>query len=276
MKDDLGVLMKKYEKADCGGVVFSGERPILARLDGKAFHAWTKHMGLDRPFDTNLDNARRRSTLALMGESGAVVGHCQSDEISLVWHYPDPKSQPYMGGKLQKLVSVLASYLTVQFNAQFASGPYAIFDCRVWEVPTLDDAVQYVSWRQADAYRNAVTMAAQCHYSHSELLNKNTDTKLAMLAAKHITQADFPDRFWYGSLFVRETRVGKFSPDEIENLPPMHNARRNPDLEVTRSVITEKNFGNVLFLDSPVGALFNNWQDSPNRLGTKKGEVHYD
>ena len=51
--DSLGDRMKMYEATTTGRVIFKGQ-PIVARLDGKSFHTFTK--GLQRPYDERLKN----------------------------------------------------------------------------------------------------------------------------------------------------------------------------------------------------------------------------
>ena len=48
----LGEKMKKYEMQSRTRLL--RKVPVIIRLDGKAFHTWTR--GLDRPFDRNLMN----------------------------------------------------------------------------------------------------------------------------------------------------------------------------------------------------------------------------
>lgn len=52
-KDDLGTRMKQYEQPTTGRKAFKGQ-PLVARLDGKSFHTFTK--GLKRPYDERLSN----------------------------------------------------------------------------------------------------------------------------------------------------------------------------------------------------------------------------
>lgn len=50
-EDILGDKIKAYEAASTSRRAFKGQ-PIIVRLDGKAFHTFTK--GLKRPFDQGL------------------------------------------------------------------------------------------------------------------------------------------------------------------------------------------------------------------------------
>ena len=111
----LGDRMKWYEKN------FSLPKavpmlPVIARLDGRAFHTWTK--GLSKPFDQAFMDVMAYTTKRLVEETNAVIGYTQSDEISLIFYSEKPSSQVFFDGKQQKIVSNLASMCTAFFNNQ--------------------------------------------------------------------------------------------------------------------------------------------------------------
>ena len=104
-KDNFGNRMKAYEGMETERVLMP-YLPIYARLDGKCFSNFTRHM--KRPYDELMTNIMVDVTKFLVEETNAVIGYTQSDEISLAWYYPDPESQPLFGGRIQKINSVLA------------------------------------------------------------------------------------------------------------------------------------------------------------------------
>jgi hypothetical protein len=80
-------------------------------------------------------------------------------------------------------------------------------------------------------------MAARAHFSHNELQDKNSSEMQEMLFQKGINWNDFPAFFRRGSYVRRVVTTRKFTTEELEALPPKHNARLNPELEVERSEI---------------------------------------
>src|SRR5690349_14835440 len=82
MKDDLGDRMKVYEMAEAGRRLMP-LLPVLARLDGRAFHSFTRD--LQRPFDPVFSRMMLDTTLWLAERTGAVVACTQSDEMTLAW-----------------------------------------------------------------------------------------------------------------------------------------------------------------------------------------------
>ena len=81
--DELSVRMKRYENLGASGMRLLPLAPIVARIDGRSFHNFTK--GLNRPFDEDFSNAMIETTKHLVKHTGATIGYAQSDEISLAW-----------------------------------------------------------------------------------------------------------------------------------------------------------------------------------------------
>jgi tRNA(His) guanylyltransferase len=205
-KDTFGDRIKEFESA-AAKVMLDEDQPLCVRIDGKAFHTYTH--GLARPYDERLSNAMVETMNFLVEKTDARVGYTQSDEISLVYFKTAPHQQSYFGSRVQKLVSVLASMATAKFNdvvhktiPEKAEG-FAFFDCRVWNVPTLQDAADVFLWRHDDARKNAISMAAYAYYSHKQLMHKNSGEKIAMLKDKEIDFDAYPDFFKTGTYAMR-------------------------------------------------------------------------
>lgn len=237
--DDLGDRMKFYENRGVSNLLTT--IPIIARLDGKAFHSYTK--GLDRPYDAGLSEMMLKTTKYLVEETNARIGYTQSDEITLIWLADDNRSGLWFDGRPYKMVSVLAAMASVYFNSLVEEllpekfGKNALFDCRVWNVPTKGEAVNCLIWREQDAVRNSVQMAAQSLYSHKELHGKNSAQLHDLLHAKGVNWNDYPPFFKRGSYVQRKTITRLFSNEEIDKLPEKHEARKNPNLIVERKTV---------------------------------------
>lgn len=186
-KDSLGDRMKGYETA--AGEVLPLRLPVIMRLDGRAFHTWTR--GLDKPFDAGF--IERMSALAkyLCQEiSTAEIAYVQSDEISLLLHnYKRLKSQAFFGNNRQKMVSVSAGMASAFFTHH--SGRIAIFDSRVYVLPE-SEVVNYFIWRQQDATRNSVQMLARSLFSHRELHLKKILDLHEMMHAQGVNWVSLP------------------------------------------------------------------------------------
>lgn len=265
MSDKLGDHCKTYEQDEAGRRARTG-LPLLARLDGHSFHRFTR--GMPRPFSEGMSFCMRETTRRLVEKTHAAIGYTQSDEITLAWYFAaDSPSKYLFDGVYQKLTSVLAGMATAVFNQCVANElPDYIdrlphFDCRVWQVPTLADALDVFVWRQDEAVKNSISMAAQTHYSHRELSGKNSSTKLEMLHAKDIDWSAYPTHFTRGVHFQRRTSqrvLGQFERDRI----PAKN-RPAPDELVTRSAVVQVDLPPVRRIGNLIEVLFHGAEPTP-------------
>jgi tRNA(His) 5'-end guanylyltransferase len=217
--------------------------PIVARIDGRSFSSFTK--GMNRPYDKVMSDMMISTTKFLVAETNANIGYTQSDEISLAWHSTDIRSQVWFDGRVMKMTSQLAALATLHFNRilQFRYADYydrmPTFDARVWQVPNRTEAANMFVWREWDATKNSITMAASHYYSHSELHAKNGAEKQDMLMQKGVNWNDYPVFFKRGTYVQRRISLKAFTTEELEKLPPKHAARTDPNLQITRSEVVQ-------------------------------------
>jgi tRNA(His) 5'-end guanylyltransferase len=241
VKDSLGDRMKLYESAEAGRRLMP-LLPVLARIDGRAFHSLTQ--GMARPFDEVFSACMTDTTVTLVRSTGACTGYTQSDEITLAWFAGDPQSQIWFDGRVAKMTSQLAAQATLVFYRLVLERMprYAdrmpTFDARVWNVPNQAEGSNVFLWREWDASKNSVSMAAAVHYSHKQLHGKNSRQKQDMLFAAGVNWNDYPAFFKRGTYVQRRTVSVPFSAEELDRLPPKHEARANPELTVERQICT--------------------------------------
>lgn len=247
MIDNFGDRMKGYEALETERR-FMPLLPVYARIDGRCFSRFTH--GMERPFDPALSRAMVETTKRLVDETHARTGYTQSDEISLVWAQDTSDSQMLFGGKVQKMVSVLASFAAAAFLElclddehlePFARNNLPHFDCRVFQLPSRMEAANAILWREQDATKNAVSMAARAHYSHKALDGKSGPEMQEMLFAKGVNFNDYPAFFKRGTFVRRVTAERPFTPEELARIPIAH---QPPD-----GAVVERS--NVVTLDMP-------------------------
>jgi tRNA(His) 5'-end guanylyltransferase len=262
---DFEIRMKDYEKLYTS-LKCMPQLPVFARIDGRSFHTWTSD--LKRPYDERLSKLFVDTTKFLLEETGAKIGYTQSDEITLCWFFEDYKSQLFFDGKIHKLNSVVASLATGYFNKEVENSPengsqdfipikyvdgesglthrsLAFFDCRTWQVPNLDEAANVFLWREQDATRNSITMAAQSVYSHKELHEKSTKQMQEMLHGKGINWNNYPSFFKKGTYLTRQ---------KDEHFIPLGNNEES--IYVDRTVIKELEMPPFGRIENRVGVLF--------------------
>ncbi len=239
MKDDFGDRMKVYEMAEAGRRLMP-LLPAFARIDGRSFHNFTR--GLNRPFDERLSRMMIDTCIFLARETNACMGYAQSDEITLAWSADSYDSQVYFDGRIMKMCSSLASLTSVYFYRlclERLPPEYAdrlpTFDCRVWNVPNRVEGANVYLWREKDATKNSISMAARACYSHKELEGKSASEMQELLWQKSVNWNDYPGFFKRGTFVQSRVMARKFAVDELERLPEKHEARKNPDLVVEQT-----------------------------------------
>jgi len=208
--------------------------PVYARLDGKAFSKFTK--GMNKPFDDTLHRMFIDTVTTLVDETNASIAYHQSDEISLYW---EVGATDLFNGRIDKWIGELSGLATAKFNQltmeYFPDKLYRLprFDCRIMSVDD-DTALKFFLWRQMDCIKNSVSVLAQQHFSHNQLLKINTKTKREWLSEKGVPWEDLNPEYKYGS-FVRKQE--KLLPVELSGIDPKYH-HNVPDM-VTRNVITK-------------------------------------
>ena len=168
--DDFGKRMKTYENSY--RFTLPRRMPVILRIDGCHFHTFTK--GMDKPFDDKLIEAFWE-TCKFLGENimGAKLIYHQSDEISiLITNYDTIQTDSWFSNNLQKMASVSASMAAAKFNEvirkSYPDKELAFFDSRAWVIPQ-DEVNNYFTWRQQDASKNSISMAAFANFAHKDL-----------------------------------------------------------------------------------------------------------
>ena len=236
-KDSLGDRMKEnYENR--AKTYLIRRMPVIIRLDGKAFHTFTK--GLKRPYDIIFHNTMN-ATVKYLCENiqGCKLGYTQSDEITLLLtDYDTLTTDAWFDNNVQKICSVSASMATMAFNKYLreftekylrsdawvnhyweenvekyantlnnAINKGAMFDSRCFNIP-IEEVTNCLIWRQQDATRNAIQMLGQCNFSHNELQGKSCDEIQDMLMTqKNINFNDMPTEFKRGVCCVKNRTI---------------------------------------------------------------------
>lgn len=233
MSKNCSIMQRMKKNYELRSKTFLTRRtPVIIRIDGKAFHTYTK--GLNKPFDEGLIQDMESTTLFLCKNiQGAKAGYCQSDEISiLLTDYDNLETEAWFDYNVQKIVSISSSLATAKFNElrlsryirdnkknnhpqnfmnQLADNynmpKLAFFDSRVFNIPR-EEVANYFLARQKDAVKNSIAMLAQSLYSHTELQNKNGKEMQEMCWQKGINWNDLDYRKKRGCFIVKtETTI---------------------------------------------------------------------
>lgn len=171
---------------------------MVARIDGRGFTKLTKEtVSFKRPFDEKFRDLMIETTKHLMTCGFKVIyGFSESDEISLLFDL----NENVFSRKLRKYNSILAGEASAKFSLLL--GEIGVFDCRVSQLPRLQDVIDYFRWRNEDAHRNALN--AHCYWllrnkgkaatqASKEIEGKSTSFKNELLYKNGINFNDLPN-----------------------------------------------------------------------------------
>lgn len=208
---------------------------IMVMLDGRSFSKKIKN-NFKRPFDETFINLMNETAKYVCEKvSGCKLAYVQSDEINLIL-YDDFEKDPFFGNRLCKLQSIIASIATSKFNQlafievlkdnnchkddvinMIANSSLYEFDCKVWNVPNVNDAFASILYRQNDCIRNSKEAVAQNYFSHKTLHGNKTEEQIELVKEYFGVNwyNDFTRGEQYGRVIIR--RKIKYSPSG-ENL----------------------------------------------------------
>lgn len=246
-KDMLGTRMKNYEFVETSRK-FDPTLPVYARIDGRSFSNFTKHMS--RPYDVSMSNSMIDTMKYLVDKTNASIGYTQSDEISLAWPGSVDHTKLFFDGKVQKSCSVLAGMATAKFISayimNFNTVPEGMphFDCRVFQLPSQTEVANTFLWRELDARKNAISMLARHHFSHKLLQGKSGKEMTNMLEGIGVFMDSYPDSFKRGTWAKRVTYEKMLTSDEYNIFLKQHKIT----IDISKPVIRSE----VKVIDMPV------------------------
>lgn len=275
--DALGDRMKAYERQETAQR-FLPLLPLYARIDGRGFSKFTR--GLDRPYDARFRALMLETTRWLVAQTNARAGYTQSDEISLCWLSERYDSPVFFDGKKQKMLGQLAAMATQRFNRLLwtSDDPFLrelalrdpTFDARAFQFPNRTECVNAFVWRELDATKNAMSMAAREFYPHKALLGKNGSDLNELLFQKGVNFNDYPAAFKRGVYVQRRRRVRPLSPEQLARIPE---DRRPPGGVVERSEVVALDLPPLLRVPNRVGVLFDGEDPAPALAPTLEAPV---
>jgi tRNA(His) 5'-end guanylyltransferase len=213
--------MKRYELSSKN--FLSPRTPVIARIDGRAFHTFTKKC--TRPYDANFHACMWAAAKAVCADvAGCKLAYVQSDEISLlITDYENINTSPHFDYEISKLCSTMAATTATAFLVAFirmfpeqgakllsTEKGLPTFDARAYNVPR-EDVANYFIWRQKDAERNALSMYAQSLFSHKELHKVSSVQKQELLKEKGILWDEVPTCQKRGVCLKKENSVANRS-----------------------------------------------------------------
>ena len=194
----------------------------LVMLDGRSFSKLIKKK-YKLPFDEKfIDLMNQTASYLAKNVQGTRIGYVQSDEITLYLRPKTEVSDVFFKGRIEKLLSIIPSMASGFFNMKAHLGETEEyepiqFDCKVWQVPDLNDVIAWFLYRQNDCVRNSKNQAAQTYISHNQLRRKTADEAIKLLEEeKGIKWDDYSPGEKYGRFITKKSELYKNEEMNIE------------------------------------------------------------
>ena len=273
--DSLGDRIKLYESRETERTFMRG-LPVVIRVDGRSFSKFTAGMTrpYDRDMSELMTETARylvdktgaevgytqSDEISLiidpwrMPAAGDILSASESgadnalsdisarsyDAVSRI----RGDTETFFRGRIQKITGVVSGMATARFLQgaiqlwpERCARTLPVFDCRCFEVPGRDEAVAALVWRELDATKNAVSMAARAYFPHSRLQGRKSSELQEMLWQEHgINFNDYPARFKRGVYLRRTQKEYTLSVQELARIPEN---RRPPHGIIMKTEITE-------------------------------------
>lgn len=230
----------------------------VLRYDGHNFSTFTK--GFKKPFDDNMKNAMEYTLMDVVNKFNPIVGCVHSDEITIIfkpyyqskeeYESADNKSCHPFDGKRDKLISVIAGYISARFNfhvmhlinsekdnykegfVNTVNQCCQHFDGRmlVYEANETTELLNYFVWRQNDCLRNCISTYARHLFSQKQVMYKKFNEMVDMINTTE-TKVDDINPDYKNGVFAKKQLIEKDGIDRKTNEP----------VKVTRGIVSLRN-----------------------------------
>lgn len=178
--------------------VFSGIRaapPVIMRMDGRNFKESLARLGFRRPYDETFARGMVAAAWSLLADSslGPEWAFVFSDEVSVLFN-----ELPF-DGRVEKLDSVVASYLSSALTLNLKQDTPLAFDARVIPVHR-EEIVDYLIGRQSEAWRNHMQS-----YGFYTLVAEGAGEREAAAKMKGMKFEDIHEMMWQRGVNLNET-----------------------------------------------------------------------
>lgn len=200
---------------------------IMVMCDGRSFSKFIKNK-FKKPFDDKfISMMNQTASYVCKNVQGCKLAYTQSDEMSfIITDFDTPETDIFFSGRLCKMQSIIASLATGKFNQLMIEDLVNVpasssdiqqmvkdftplqFDCKVWTVPTYNDAFAWLKYRQNDCIKNSKNQAAQTYLPHKSLLGKTADEQINLLKDEKGIDwyTDYNDGEKYGRIIYKVNR----------------------------------------------------------------------
>ena len=170
--------------------IYAGIRastPLIVRADGRNFKRVLLEHKFQKPYDERFVKGIVDSTELFFVKSGfdPLLAYIFSDEISLYFRFV-----PFRG-RIEKLDSIIASFLASALTIALDFKDPIAFDARVIPVCGDEEVVAYFAQRQAEAWRNHINAYGYYGLIESGLSAREAEKRLRGMKAEDVHEILF-------------------------------------------------------------------------------------
>ena len=160
--------------------------PLIVRADGRGFKRVLSDK-FEKPYDERFARGMAKAVEIFFENSGFVpkLAYTFSDEISFFFVHV-----PYEG-RIEKLDSVIAGFLASALSIALDFKEVIAFDARVIPVCREEDVLEYLTQRQAEAWRNHINAYGYYGLRREGLSKKEAEKRLRGMKAKNVHEMLF-------------------------------------------------------------------------------------
>ena len=126
--------------------------PVIIRVDGRNFKNTLSRLDFEKPYDKRFASAMADSVELFFKKSGMspVFAYTFSDEINFLF------TDTSFNERVEKLDSIIPSYISSALSILLDLDEPISFDSRIVPLNS-DQIIEYLIWRQREAWRNCVS-----------------------------------------------------------------------------------------------------------------------
>ncbi len=160
--------------------------PLIVRADGRNFRRVLSDE-FEKPYDERFAKGMAKAVAIFFEKSGfdSKLAYIFSDEINLLFTHVIFK------GRIEKLDSVIASFLASALTIVLDFKEAVAFDARIIPVCSGEDVLEYLVQRQAEAWRNHINAYGYYGLQESGLSEKEAEKRLKGMKAPQVHEMLF-------------------------------------------------------------------------------------
>lgn len=200
-------------------------KPIIITLNGVGFYK-KLNQKIQKPFDSKFNKLMNETLIYLLENLPYTkVGYTWRYEMNIIINIPTYFNTNALWkrdvSKIQSIVASMAStFFTREYHELFQTENNTIlfeFDCQTWNTPTVEDAYNWLVYRQEECIDNSIKRFARFFLTIGEMKGKTSEELIKYLIEHYNTnwnheKADNK----FGRIFIKE-KVIQFDIDEKTN-----------------------------------------------------------